>query len=105
MSGGYWPEALRGIRAAKKLAKKRKDKPMSLTFEKWFIEQFGNRPGSNDGESFSDEDLLRIKRNGDVAEDLLRARRVWDKQKTTALYAWNARSFDSNDTERKKENP
>jgi hypothetical protein len=63
---------------------------ITSAFHQWFVQQFGNRPGGNK----SLEKLNHAVRNArwvlKQAEDLLRARELWEEQERAALYAWNA---------------
>ena len=59
-------------------------------FLAWFVEQHGKREtGLLAGES--DQMLADRVRAGKAAEAALAERRLWDAQKTAALYAWQAR--------------
>lgn len=55
-------------------------------FEKWFIEQHGERPCPKEKESILRHDVF----SGRLAKKTLRECEIYDARKQSALYAWTA---------------
>ena len=64
---------------------------MKSEFAEWFVKQHGARVQSGMPNQ-TDQQLRDMVQAGKVAERLLACRNVWDEKRTSALYAWQARS-------------
>lgn len=62
---------------------------MKSDFEEWFVAQHGPRITSM--EKYSDDQLRELVQHGRMADQELASRNLWDADKKSALYAWQAR--------------
>ena len=58
-----------------------------MTFNTWFLEQHGKRPGA----AVTDKVLENAIRAGRDAETVLAQRTLWDALRQSALYAWQVK--------------
>jgi hypothetical protein len=58
-------------------------------FVEWFTAQHGPRL-REPLKHLSDEELKHVITNGQIAAEVLRARKLYDEKETSALYAWTA---------------
>ena len=62
-------------------------------FATWFVQQHGERTASGIP-SCTDAELRGVAMDGRKADYVLSCRELWDDQRISALYAWNARNTD-----------
>lgn len=58
-------------------------------FQKWFESQFGKRPSPRE----QDEHWQKVAHDGVMADFLLKRCQEWDRSRTAALYAWQAKDL------------
>lgn len=70
-----------------------------MTFDKWFVEQHGPRPGGDRTEEEIIDALVYARREAEEAKSLLHMRRSWEAQRASALWAWREAKDLTNTTE------